>query len=356
MAYIPACPTGSLDASDMWHIRGKINQLWSDNELKRDYRADVGTINAIRSEQNAELKPLLEDKSKWNCVLVEWMNQCDDTLEGCDDECDTTGGAEVTFENKEYALEDCESVKITVPERAFETSIHNWDEAVALQFMTKLTVLDNWLNATVIAALDGYVGANGYSHPIFIKDAGSEDICIPAAYWTPGLAAYLNLSAINNDQQNNYWIDGGRIYTMAFNAALDSTNPDGQSKVNRIEAAFGNRVYYDLRALDATTSKQTSYSINKGALAHAHRNRYSETPQSFSNGADLIRFSIASKNIPGVYYDAIYKTVCNSADSGVDHEWRVWSHASGLLLNPLSECQTASTGVLGYQCCQGVAA
>jgi hypothetical protein len=107
------------------------------------------------------------------------------------------------------------------------------------------------------------------------------------------------------------------------------------------------RTYNDLFNMNTVVGANKMFMIDKGAIAFASKVRYSKTPEEISNGANMIRYSIPSKNLPGVSFDVIYKTACS--DSDIIHSWKLIARF-GTFNNPTSSCDNTNTGVLSFSC------
>lgn len=330
---------GQLTCAELAEVQLKAEQIWADNAARKDYIANVDSINALRTEQTATLAPL-EDKEKDNTVKIAWIKDCDTTIAACADEC-VVGGAELEASCDTHTLDICRKAGFTVEEKALRTSMFSKEELIAKGFLRKLKLLDEYLNDQAITVINANVGVNAYT-------GGKGTVAgftttIPAAYWNSSLFSYFVLAMKKNKFADAWLLSGDNLYEAWWNAMMNKSVPDASADAAKFDTF---RKYFDVNALDAllTPAKKT-FLIDRGALAFASKAYWPTTPVDYM-GAGLTKYSIPSKNLPGVMYDVTYTTRCVS--DKIYHDFSIQMKA-GIFVNPKG-CNLNSTGILEFKC------
>lgn len=319
--------------------------IWADNAKQKDYQGEVAALTAIRENQTvrfAELENPMKDKT----VTLYWPELCDTETTTCTDDC-TPGGTKPGTTCQDYTLNVCREVDFSVDEKAYRAIATTFEEAVAKSLLSKMKVLDEYLASLAVTALDAGKGVNAYT-------GGKGTVAgfattIPAAYWNASLFGYLNLTAKVNKFNAPYLISGTNLYEAAFNASANSGNADGKGASQLFKTM---PIYFDVFNIDGTQG-QVTYLVNRNALAFVSKtyNNWGAADQRAMQYGGVgssagFRYQVESKNLPGVFYDVIYKIACSGNE--ITHNWKVQFNG-GIFRNPVG-CNVNNTNILELTC------
>lgn len=330
---------GSFTCAELAEVQLKADLVWADNAARKDYIASVDTIAAIRAEQTATLAPL-EDPQKDNEIRIAWIKDCDETLASCTNEC-TVGGPELEAACDTHTLDYCQKIGFTVREKAFRTSMFSKEEVIARAMLKKMKALDEALNARAITIVNSNVGVNAYT-------GGKGTVAgftttIPAAYWNASLFSYFVLAMKKNKFADAFLLSGDNLYEAWWNAEMAKANPALSGDLQKFDTF---RKYFDLIHLDSELDPdKKTFLIDRGALAFVSKAYWPTTPIVF-NGSGLTKYSIPSKNLPGVMYDVTYTDRC--ANDEMFYDFSIQFKAD-IFVNPKG-CNLNNTGILEFKC------
>lgn len=330
---------GDFGPAELLAIKDFLPAIWDDKTVQKDYIADVQVPLAIRAQQTARLAPL-QNPAKDRQLTVVWVKDCVDRLEDCGNECEA-GGDELEADSQTYELDLCKSAGFTVKEREFRSLMLDRTEVVAKGFMSSMKQLDNWIAQQTVSHLNTFAGINQYEDGVF---QGSEYNEADAAFWNADIFGEFNIIAAINRFSNPFLLSGTNLYKEWWNSMMQAGNADGKGDVMK----FGTMpIAFDLHQIVTVNSPdKVTYMLDKGAVALITKAYNPENPLTYSNGANQTLFKVPSMNIPGVEYDVIYKTRCESSEIYHDYSLRV----NGLCaLNPVG-CTETNTGVLKFYC------
>lgn len=332
-----AITSGDFSASGLSAAMVKADRMWADSMLKPDYEANVDVVKAIQSEQNADVS-ILEDPDKDRDVKVTWVGLCNETAEDCTtDDCDIAGN-ELGSDSKTYSLTECKGHGFTVDEYKLRTNDYNMEDIVAKGMMLSDKVISEAIAGIAAARIESLKGTN------LAPDAGTwnavtSETDIAAANWDETLFAYFYRAAIQNKMSNPWLLSGSNLFDESFLANLSKANGEGKGAYNLYNSM---RKYFDLFNIDAAnTPDLKTYMINRGAMAFASKNYFGETPIKYM---DDHRFSVPSRNIPGLRLDVIYKNRCSA--NTVKHDFYLKAKFD-FFGNPTG-CDATQTGVLAF--------
>lgn len=326
-------------------VQLEADSIWADNAKQKDYIGSVETLTAIRANQTVRFDEL-ENPMKDKTVTLYWNDMCDTETTTCTDDC-TVGGTKPGTLCQDYSLNICREVDFSVDEKAYRAVASTFEEAIAKSLLYKMKVLDEYLTSQAVTALDAGKGVNAYT-------GGKGTVAgfattIPAAYWNASLFGYLSLVAKVNKFNSPYLISGTNLYEAAFNASANNANADGKG-ANALFKTLP--IYFDVDNIDSVQG-QVSYLVNRNALAFvsktynnwsasdAQANKYGGTGSSAG-----FRYQVESKNLPGVFYDVIYKIACSGNE--ITHNWKVQFNG-GIFRNPVG-CNPNNTNILELTC------
>lgn len=322
-----------------------MDAIWLDNQTKQDYVPEIGVLETLRKEQTARLEEL-KTPNKDKTLRVWWLVQCNLTAEDCDDDADDCdfSGPEVQEKCEDYALDICVSTTFSIEDNVFRTNEANAQEALALQMLAGLKVLDEKLTQKVTAKLNTFVGVNQYNDGI--GTVSGVTTYIPANFWGQDMYGYFARVRIMNKFSNPFLLHGGNLFETNWQATYNAANANQAADKPKLNSM---RSYWDLFNIEAINAPdQVSYMIEKGSIAFANKARYPlNNPITYQFGK---RWSIESSALPGVYYDVYYKERCVmvNGEEFIYHDYKIKARA-GLFLNPFG-CNEDKTGVLKFVC------
>lgn len=316
-----------LSLSKQCDIKLKAEEVWADSQGQREmYEADAESIKTLYQKQAGRVQlltqienPNLEDDT----VKVIWIDNCDDALDAsCQDVCDFSG-TDKPLASKDYTLTNCKSASFSIDENDLLRNNYTLEEYAAKQLMTKMKSLDEFFNIQSLLFLSANAGYNSN------QTMNGTTVDIAAANYTVDLLVEMAVDARLNRFSNPFVLDSGTLFKEFMKVQLEKGNSDGSgpfNKKNIFDTSF------DLFGFAASGITDTSFLVNPGAYAFAHRNYNTPQPMEYvAEGVHQIRYTIPSNNIPGLSYDVYYKKVCSGHRT--KHVWyleKKW----GFLLNP----------------------
>lgn len=309
----------------------KTEEVWADSQNQTDmYTADAETIKALASQQANRVQlisslqnPELED----DVVKVVWIDNCGDSLdEAVQDVCDFDGEA-AGLNSKNFQLTAEKSFSFSVDENDLLRNRYSFDEYVARQLLSKTKLMDEFLNAQSLLFLSANAGYNKNAGDYTLNGSTLE---VPTSDYNLDLLVKMVVDAKINKIGDPFLIDSGTLYQQYLKAELDARNSDGDGN-NQRKMLFPTS--FDLVGFPTAPVTDSSFLVNPGSYAFAHRNYNPSEPTTFNptNGWTQ-RFSIPSNNIPGLSYDIYYKYECSG--KRFKHVW-YGTVNYGFLLNPV---------------------
>lgn len=328
---------GDFSKSVLADVLVKMDNMWADNMIKPDFEANVEVVKAVMAEQTARVTEL-EDPDKDRDVKIHWIKPVTTTPGNLSDQC-SIGGDELESENKIYALGYAKTTGFSVTEEVHRTNMLGMTDVIAKGFLMRMKDMDELIAQTLIAKIEAFKGTNQVTGGKGTV-VGTETYIDPTN-WDANLFAYLIRVGILNRFSNPYILSGSNLYDQEFNAIMEALNANGNGDAAKFKAM---RKYFDLFNIDTVnTPDLKTYLINRGALAMAFKSRFKGKVIEYTHGADQKRFSIASRNLPGVVYDVRYNNACTSND--IKHNWS-FDIRFDIFNNPTSVA--ARTGVLSF--------
>lgn len=332
---------GDFTCGELLETQVKIDRIWADASARKDYQAEVNALTVLRANQTATLKEI-EDPEKDRTLKIQWITDCTDADQGdCTDDC-VIGGPELEADCKTYALNLCHKIGFTIEEKVFRTSEFSRAEVLAKALLKKSKTMDEWITQQVVAQLDAMSGVNQHDDTMPMAEVVGTETYIGAPYWTAELMAYFAQVSIINKMRNSFFLSGTNLFSATWLAKMNAMNADGKGADNMFSSQDFN---FDLFNIDGVLGVRKSLLIERSAYAFATKAYYSDIPVEY-NGAGITRFSIPSKNLPGVRYDVNYTTRC--AANKMYHDYSLEWHG-GFFQNPLP-CNSEMTGVLSFVC------
>ncbi len=319
--------------------------MWSDSAKQKDYLGEVAALTAIRDNQTVRFAEL-ENPLKNKTVTLYWPELCDTETTTCTDDC-TPGGTKPGTTCQDLSLNICREVDFSVDQYAYRAIATSFESAIATSMLSKMKVLDEYLASLAVTALDAGKGVNAYTGGK--GEVSGFDTTISPAYWNASLFGYLSLVAKVNKFNSPYLISGTNLYEAAFNATANSANADGKGTQNLFKTM---PIYFDVFNIDGTQG-QATFLVNKNALAFVSKtfNPWSSTDARAGQyggvgSAAGARYQVESRNLPGVFYDVIYKIACSGNE--ITHNFKIQFNG-GIFRNPVG-CNPNNTNILEFLC------
>lgn len=332
---------GDFSCADLQSINLKVEEIWADAAQNKDYIANVDAAKILMANQSGNIK-VIEDPIKDRVVHLMWLQDCaDHDGDDCEDDCDV-GGPEIQVDCRDYTMTLCHKDGFSIAEKKFRGLEYDIDEVIAKQLMSVSKGMDVWICRTFISMLDTMAGQNLYSGGI--GTPSGFDTFIPASYWTGELMAELEMTAIMNQFKNYFMLSGANLWTQAYLAEANQGNAEGKGQATLMSRMPLN---FDLYNMDQTLGTRKTFVVERSAYRIATKNYFDTAPREI---AQLKQYKIASRNLPGIFYDVTYKAECIAND--IVHSWSLQWYGD-MFQNPLP-CANNPTGLLSFVC--GVAA
>lgn len=329
---------GNFTCAQLLKIQVEVDKVWADNVQNRDYVAKVDALTAIRTEQTAKLSEL-QNSEKDEVVKIIWPQDCSTSLADCGNDC-APGGPEPESGCVEMSLDICKQAGFTVREKIFRTLQGTREQYVAKALAKRMKELDEFLAQTAVAKLNLFAGKNQFLQGIGDPENSGITYIAPS-YWTPDVYGYFAQVQTMNKFGDVYMLHGSNLYQMYWQAKMNNVNQDQKDQLNKMSSI---RSYWDMFNVDMVNgADKTSYMIQRGAIAFVSKAYYGAVPTDYFTQQ---RWSIESKNLPGVYYDVVYTNRC--LNNEIYHDWTLYVKA-GFFKNPIG-CDPNVTGIIKFVC------
>lgn len=317
-----------------------IDVAWNDAIQRAQFVAQADAAKICLQQQTARVEPLIQGAgpdAKTRTVRVHWLNGCAITTSSPTDEC-VVATTELTDDKKDYAIDSYRESSFTTSWKVHRTTPHQLNETVAVGLLMASKALDEHLSAQYFAFLAANNGAHEYN-PV-IGSAGAGDVWeIPSADMTVDAMPQFILSATFARFTNAFMIHGLNFWTERFKAGQYADNSDGKGENNLFNQL---PMFWDPIGASVASVSDQSWLVNRSAVALATANFFDMSPRDFAGNHRV--YKIASRNLPGVYYDVHEMETCTSDDMVLSYKLNV---NYKYLLNPLG-CESTRTGVLQF--------
>ena len=329
---------GTFTCAELVNVQIAMDRIWvSESLMGNDFSAEVESVLVIRARQTARLSEL-QDPNKDKTVTIHWITDCNTSIADCSNDC-TVGGPELEARCKDYELDICQQAGFTVREKTFRALAPTREEAVAKGMLKRMAELDNYLAGKLMAKLNVFAGVNKYEGIGDVENSGVTYIA--PSYWTSDLLGYFAQVAKMNKLGSVVMIHGNNLWNSNWSAQFNSLNQNQKDQMAKMSSI---QQFWDPFNVDTANSPdKVSYMVSNGSIAIVSKAYNSTTPVTY---LDHIRYSVESKNIPGVFYDVVYKNRCTSND--IYHDYSLYIKA-GIFNNPYG-CDEDITGVLKFIC------
>lgn len=333
---------GNFACGELVEIQVIADNIWADSRKNIDYIADAESARATLENQTVTFTELTGDKDRE--ISAKWLNGCSIVAQDCSDDCTLTG-PELEGACQTYSLTQCKESPFSV-NRIIEprTSIYEYKEKVAVGMLRAMKAMDEQVSQRFILDLDSWAGVNAYTGGIGTVSGASTTI--PAANWTMGLMSYFALVKAKNKFSAPYLLSGTNLFEANMNAGFNAGNDNGKGDAARKGFL---PIYFDVFNIDTVLSPdKMTFMVEKGATAIISKAYYKNYTQAspLDLGKHGMRWSMPSRNLPGIVYDVHYDSTCSSSEITDTFKVKLkWDN----FLNPTG-CTTTNTGVLGFTC------
>lgn len=343
----------ALDDAKLLTTRVRMEAMWGDAQVRKNFTAKAETLNAILSHQTATGTLLTGRKDA--DIEVNWLSLADQTVTTFNPatgyEICNLDGPELEAGKKPYTLSLGAQKSFTVVEdgSADKAGLRGLDaefeEMVARGLLQTRKALVEHANKSAIAKLDSYTGTNKYTAGPYADDTTTPtgDTIIPAAdYGVRKLLPYLARVQQMNNYLDPYILDGGLLWDDIYLAQVGAVG-DAQVKLQALTSQFD--ITEDLFGFSAAGVEDRSYLVDRSAVAFFSKNHY-PTGGIINRSETRKDYTIALPELGNrVYADVEYQYKC---------EANVWKHVWQLslrydLLDNPTIGDAALTGVLAFR-------
>jgi hypothetical protein len=333
-----------IDCGYLALTQAMAEERWTDPKLKDNYIADVEVAKAVMENQQVNLVEL-KDPGKDKTISLEWREKCEIETDECSDDCTITGD-DVEPLCKEYSIECLQETSFVVPERAYRDRTIEKQTAIAENMLLHKRAMDNYIAGYILAGIDANTGVNAFTGAP--GNVVGNLTYILGNYWNEYIFGYFQRVIRGNKFRNPYMVDGDNMFQLIWNILNDKVNSNGAGAANKLQN-FIQRIYQDPENIEGDPDyAHKTYLLHKTAAAFVTKTYY---PNGAANaiqkeGGKYLLWSEESMNLPGVWYDVIYKNECSSNE--FYDKFKLQLH--GLFaVNPYP-CDRNNTGILSFDC------
>lgn len=339
----------TLSPSTLVEAQVLADKMYADSAKKADYVVEVDAAKAIIENTTADMT-IAENSQKQQTASIKWSKFCNDDVDETElaSHCDPSGGAAADSAKKDYVIENAISKKFTIDEGNYKSNFLNFPEVFADNMLKSMKAMDEKLAQAIVAKLatmtsDNLYQVQGIACPNQQSPEDWATTFIKPSNWSPSIMGYFAKAARINKFNAPFLLDGKNLFDLAVAAKMNEGNANGKG-----DAAWFNlmKVYNDIVNVEAVASGKT-YMIQRGAVAFASKvfwAAFNETNPK-DGASDLVKYSVNSRNIPGIKYDVYVKRSC----SGKYDSYNVGLELNYGVFNGAEACNGA-TGVLEFEC------
>lgn len=319
-----------------------IDLAWDDAIQKSQFVAKADAARICLQQQTARIdgSDLIQGagaRAKKRTVRVHWLNACNVITGSETDEC-AAASVELTDDKTDYTLTGARESSFKTSWKTHRTTPHEMNETISTGLLKAAKELDEYLSAQYFAFLAANNGAHEYTPAI--GAAGAGDVWeIPSVDLTVDVMPEMILSAEFARFDSAYMIHGLNLFTARFKAGQYSANDSGKGENNLFNVL---PMFWDPVGASAASVSDQSWLVNRSAVALATGNFFDMLPVEF--GGQHRMWKVASRNLPGVFYDVHEYETCVSDDMVISYKLNTNFE---YLLNPLG-CSATRTGILQF--------
>ena len=325
------------------NVLAALDEVMPGNIQQGDYTGEATALAAQLTRQTARIEPIqgAGQNKKLLTLQLHWEKMCDIATSAISDEC-TVSPNESTDDSETHTLSNSREVSFQVSWKRFRSAPHDLEMSIAKNLSARLNHLDEWLSGQFIAFLAASKGAHEYTLPV--GSASGLDWQINESQWTDSLVPQLRLAARFSRFPAFYLLDGLNLNATVEKARFYGANDNGRGENGLWQSL--NYVFDPIKMVEV--APDLTFMVNPGSVAFISGNYWDAVPQSF--GGEHRMFTIASPNLPGVFYDVHEVQACASDDFVTSWKVRVYYK---FVLNP-EGCNANRTGVLSFRKVSGI--
>lgn len=334
-------PAGTLTCGDIFAVLGKAEQIWQDSRVNAEYMPEAEIVKALIANQTAKIGDITGKQDKNKKIKITWISDCNVSATDCTTDCQP-GGALLGIDCKEYEPTICKEVGFNVNEDELRNSIYSKEEFIARAILKRTKVLDEAFAAAGVAFLEDSEGVttfDGDQGTTVGAAVGNSYVKVDTSLWTTDLIGYFKLVAKMNKFDSPFMLHGNNLYISSWRAEAEAANADGKGNLNKFNQL---PQYWDPFNIEGAFANPSSFLINKGAVAFGAKWQYDESPTDYMK--EGLRWSIASRVLPGVRYDVHYNIYC--VDREIIHKFNIIAKG-GYYLTPTG-CTGVDTGIIRF--------
>lgn len=321
-----------------------MEDTWGDPIKQGDYIAKVAALQGHLQRQTARIEsPIVGSGGEAKLITrkIYWTNECTLAVGNTTDECaaasNTADDASI-----DVTISNNKEVPFAVSMKQFRSKQVEMQDVIANNMLVSMKLLDEYLNAQYVLALEANKGTHEYSLPFGALNGSNWQI--ENTNWNEDIMPQFMLSAEFSRFVRPYVVSG----VNSFADYQRSLKMAGNLNVAGIQNMYDTYNWvFDPITVEANAPNK-SYLVNASALALVTGNYWSAVPTAIT--ADHTVFSVPSRNLPGISYDIHQYRTCTSDDFVFSYKIRVnWSY----ILNPKG-CTATRTGILAFERLVGI--
>jgi hypothetical protein len=324
-------------------LRVRADELMFDDRIKLQFQPQVGILDAIAAAQTAQVTPKFmqlkqsNGGSKQYDIEVMWENACEIVAQECT-VC-TLDGDKLSTNAQAYGLEFCKEVQFAADEHDYVDNEFDFSTSIAKGLLRADKQLAEAFAAYSVSVLNSNKGVNVYGGGPGVPFG--SDTYISAPFWGPNLMAYLYQVTQMNQFTSPVLASGANLFQDYFIYNKMVGNADGKGNA----ALMGTfPIYFDPFNIDTVnTPNLLTYLLSTGSVAIGNR---TYNPSSVQDVGNWKRWTVPSKFVPSLSYDAFYAATCSQ--DMIKHNFKLKLTAD-VLVNPAG-CSATNTGILTFVC------
>ena len=334
----------AITASALPNLLLRADDVWAENSTRADVMAEVDIIKAIKENQTARIEEVVRAEKDRTHVIT-WINHCSPTIQNATNSC-TWITDEGSTDSKSIALSTAKEVGFRVAIDAFRGNDYGYLDVVARGIIARDKELAENVAAAGVTFLEANLGQQAYTagDTWTVSTTSNE---IPSDQWNAALLVKLGIAAKKAKFVTPYLISGENLAIEYQEAMASNANADGKGNWNMFARM---PIYFDLVNIDEANSPDyKTYMLDRGAAAFINKAYFSAQPEEIMGEASRLRFTYASRYVPGLVYDVEKTTKC---DTNVYEYWKM-TCKYGYFLNPTG-CTATHTGILAFTKAAGI--
>jgi len=334
-------------------LNAKAEEIWgTETSLANSQKPQTEAVKAILANQTATFQNF-DNWTKDRKLGISWIDPCGAVVRDCTpvaDSCEIEED-ELSTDMVEVEPNVCKEIGFSINEDKLRTNEYDLETFYEAGMRTRIDALDEYLSTHVLAGLKANAGTNVDPQP-YTWDNVAKTTKVPAASYNVGLIPDMINDALMNKMGGVYFIDNGSLWKDFYLAQINAGNADGKGNQTLTQQV---RMYFDQFNFGRAGLSESTFMIANSAVALKTTNKFAPTIREIGGDVQQTRYRMASRNLPGVEYDVVYKLTC--VDGEIKHTWRIFLRGF-FAANPKGCPQSIliggtptivqSTGVLSY--------